>query len=1235
MFLKGLLISIACLVILLSFQPVSTAYSQDILQKNISLNHNRAPEKNITNVKFVKGEIIVKFRESPDNNPAIININKKYKASSFDEIFKSDKKSKLSNIYKIKIAENADIDAVISDYMGSGVVEYAEPNYIYRAMIVPNDTYYSLQWGHQKMDSEKAWDIERGSENIVIAIIDTGVQWNHTDLAANIWNNTDEIANNSIDDDGNGYIDDVRGWNFVSKNADPADDNGHGTHVAGIAAAVTNNSVGVAGMCWYCKIMPIKFLKFDGTGTDSDAALAIKYAADNNASIISTSWGAYIENSSLIGDALDYAYSKNIVLVAAAGNENTYLPLYPASYDNVISVSALAYNSSAKADFSNFGYSIEVAAPGESVYSTYYRNGYTSLSGTSMATPYVSGLAGLILSKNPNFTNRDVMNIIRISADPVVSPAYIGAGKINASRALQINYSPPEAQITSPSSEQVLQGVVGIAGSTDSGIINYTVEYGSGAYPKEWATLGFYTSSVINNTLAAWDTTGVRDGEYTLRLRTNDINGWNVAGVHVIVSNNDSICYSCGDCSYKLSKNGAHVFLAANITTCNCINIGGNKTILDCNGNSISGCGWSYVDEDNWNKGVGMNGRSNVLVRNCTLMELDFSVYANNSVNVTVIANYINNSYDGVYFKNSNNVIVYNNTFNINYDEAIKFFYAENSTIANNAFPFNYYGSILVDKSRYITTSNNTIGSTRREATQIGITNSDYNTISNNNVICGYEGDGIFLRNSSFNLIESNYVRSCYPAILLALSSDNNLVLSNRAASSYVGIWLMSTLNNILMKNNMTTNDNNLYVSGESGGIGPKQHYNHSIDTSNTANGGPVYYMFDKQSTVFENFTAGQIELAFGKNVTVRNLTIIGGDGIGLMLTNDSRIYGNRISNVITGVEISFSYRNIVENNTIFNTSSSGVYVSGTFSALTAGNNTIRGNIIKLSKSYGIALLTEGNVVYSNGVYLAYYGIYIGSDRNIIRTNGIYNSVNGIYIAYAQNDTIEYNNFYNSSGYHMRKEYYQNVTAVSNWWGSTNETQISAKIYDCNDSIGAGCVMFKPYLMQPFGLPNVSIVECEKNTSTWGNCSNIDYGDYLTRIRINCSSILRNITTTNLKFVDNKSNYTFFDANTTDYDNYFYYDNDDIQMNNSGSVALYASCVDNESALGGDKYSWFIHPQGDTNKDCIVDIFDLGRVGKCFGQAPVGFCGTGDVDRNGVINIFDLAAVGITFGEKC
>lgn len=256
-------------------------------------------------------------------------------------------------------------------------VEYAEPDYIASVDWTPNDQYWAQQWGPKKVASTQAWDVTRGSSSTMIAVVDTGVDLNHPDLASKVRTDID--------------------YDFVNNDSTAQDDNGHGTHVAGIAAAATNNSTGVAGMCPNCSILPVKVLNAAGSGSYSAIASGIRYAADRGAKVINLSLGGSA-GSSTLQSAVNYANSMGSLLICAAGNSNTSAPSYPAYYSPCVAVAATDQNDR-KASFSNYGSWVDTSAPGSSIYATYYNDTYASLSGTSMAAPHAAGLAGLLFSQ--------------------------------------------------------------------------------------------------------------------------------------------------------------------------------------------------------------------------------------------------------------------------------------------------------------------------------------------------------------------------------------------------------------------------------------------------------------------------------------------------------------------------------------------------------------------------------------------------------------------------------------------------------------------------------------------------------------------------------------------------------------------------------------------------------------------------------------------------------------------
>jgi hypothetical protein len=354
-------------------------------------------------------------------------------------------------------------------------VAYAEPNFILHAAdVIPNDPFFPRLWGLHNtgqtvnwtagtpdadIDAPEAWSVSTGSPDVVVAVIDTGVDTAHPDLAPNIWVNGGEdcagCRTNGADDDGNGYVDDWRGWDFANGDNDPTDDNGHGTHVAGTVAATGNNGLGVAGVTWSSRIMPLKFLGADGSGTTADAISAILYARGKGVPILNNSWGGG-EVSEALRDAIEQTDASGELFVAAAGNDFTntdFEPFYPASYDvpNVLVVGA-SDQFDRKAWFSNYGTrTVDLSAPGTNVYSTWTGATYRFADGTSMATPQVAGAAALARAVFPDASAVGLIALLLRAVDPIASlnAASRTGGRLNVDHAVRCAGA-PQVWIDSP-----------------------------------------------------------------------------------------------------------------------------------------------------------------------------------------------------------------------------------------------------------------------------------------------------------------------------------------------------------------------------------------------------------------------------------------------------------------------------------------------------------------------------------------------------------------------------------------------------------------------------------------------------------------------------------------------------------------------------------------------------------------------------------------------------------------
>ncbi len=429
----------------------------------MSVDQNSAP--------YVPGELIVKYKDGTVAALAAEGSGPVALEALGAEVSTDFSSEGLSNLQALDISGPLSVKEAIDELEQSPYVAYAEPNYIISlslpetepagpddpgalsALSVPNDPKFGEQWGLANtgqtggmsgadIHAKEGWDTTTGSDSIVVAVIDTGVDYTHPDLAANIWTNSGEIPNNGIDDDGNGYIDDVHGYDFINNDNDPMDDNGHGTHCAGVIGAVGNNGVGIAGLNWKVKIMPLKFLRADGNGDTAASLNAIAYARRMGADVISCSWGGTAKSQAL-GDAIA---STNILIPCAAGNagsNNDITPHYPSGFDSpqIISVAA----SDAKdgiPSFSNYGAStVDVAAPGDWIMSTYPSSlgyPYVKMKGTSLATPHVAGLAALLLSKHPSMTPSALKAKIMETVDKLsaFNGKTVSGGRINVQKAL-------------------------------------------------------------------------------------------------------------------------------------------------------------------------------------------------------------------------------------------------------------------------------------------------------------------------------------------------------------------------------------------------------------------------------------------------------------------------------------------------------------------------------------------------------------------------------------------------------------------------------------------------------------------------------------------------------------------------------------------------------------------------------------------------------------------------------
>lgn len=455
--------------------------------------------------------------------------------------------------FSAHLAAQPDWNAIKNNSLRFDGIDVIQPNYLNTFHVIPNDPWYSVQQLNL-VELPNAWNYTTGSSMLIVGVVDSGILKNHPDLMDNIYYNTNEIPDNGIDDDNNGYVDDYCGWDFadapemndvalgdyIGQDNDVTDENFHGTHVSGILGAVSNNGIGISGVCWNVKILPLRagFRTTTGTGflQDDDAAAALIYGADMGVSVMNLSWGDP-NYSPIIADACNYAYERGITLVASAGNDPGPYLSYPAKLSSVISVGAIdPYRN--LAGFSSYGPELDLVAPGQQIYSTYKADGvdmYKEQSGTSMSSPFVAGAVALLKSILPNLTPDEVKARILTTTDDIGPDGfdmYFGHGLLNVRKLLE-DISSPLVQVIYPADNIGVSGNFDIIGTVNcDNFFRYSVMYAmdEGSVGLIWQNVDtdipWYYEPVIDNVIAHFGIPDLmQEGPYIIRIQYESFDG--------------------------------------------------------------------------------------------------------------------------------------------------------------------------------------------------------------------------------------------------------------------------------------------------------------------------------------------------------------------------------------------------------------------------------------------------------------------------------------------------------------------------------------------------------------------------------------------------------------------------------------------------------------------------------------------------------------------------------------
>ncbi len=955
------------------------------------------------------------------------------------------------------------ISRFVSEARSTNLVRYIEPRMRFAADFVSNDPYENLQWALKKISAQAAWSITTGDSDIILAIVDTGIDYHHPDLDAN-------------------YV--ALGYDWVNDDSDPMDDNGHGTHCAGIVAAELNNSIGIAGVA-QVRIMAEKGLCEYGWGWSNDLANAITHAVNQGAQIISCSWGSG-EDSELIHEAIRYAHESDVLIISSAGNDAWHLESYPAAYEEVIAVAATD-RADEPTSFTNYGDWIELSAPGSNIFSTMPNSAYAYMGGTSMSTPYVAGVAALVWSRFPSMTPDQVrQHLLKTSNDlgELGFDVYYGYGRVNASTAVDKIW--PESDIlilgwqkkhvtvyTQPGEELVVNATIFNFGTnsqssvTTKMMVNGTIieseaidflQSGKSEtlrFPWMSPSEGLYNFTVYAVPLADESVTDNNVFSINVRVRTtktlevkenqriqDKINSAYpgdtiqiVAGTfheNLTINKSLSLIGSTGSATI-IDGNRAdtviHV-LADNVTVSNLTVRNGNRGLcLECSnrnvivGNTIQNCSEGLIllySGSNFIAKNSMNGNEHNFC-----VDGDFRKYlplhfmqdldSSNTVDGKPIYYWVNqhdkqvpSDAGFVAVINSINITVKDLELRMN-SQGMLFAYTSNSVVDNVYASNNSWGMLLVGSSDNMiqnnTVSNNDCGIQLHES---------FNNEINNNVVAANKNEGIKLTYSDKNLLSGNIASSNHNQAISLEYSFENKISNNTVYDNREGLSITWSGHCVLRDNNLTRNDHNLGVEGDY-----LSDFILDIDTSNIVNGMKVFYLVNQHRLEINPFTfpnPGYLAAVNCTEIMVENLSLAdNSNGILFAYTSNSAVENVNVSNCLTGIDLISCEKNRIFENTIRESYNAGI------SLHSSEYNDIASNKIVASGTCGIGISgSRNNELRNNELSGSRYGGGVllddSSRHNSLKANLVKDNLVGIFVGVDEPhaNRIYHNNFINN-----------------------------------------------------------------------------------------------------------------------------------------------------------------------------------------------------------------------------